>query len=143
MSSSLLLPVLVVFIAFFFFWTWRNNRKRRRDDEAKSAQLVKGVDVMTTFGLFGTVDSIDLENNKVVLETSPGNFVTVHRQAIGRIETPADTTADVDAASASSTSTTTNSATTNSAIAEANAAAQAQAAGAADQPKFGERKSDD
>ena len=143
MSSSLLLPVLVVFIAFFFFWQWRSNRRRRAEDEKKASQLVKGVDVMTNFGLFGTVESVDLENNKVVLETSPGNFVTVHRQAIGRIDTPAATTdattGDTDVAATPVQTTD----TTSSAIAEANAAARAQASGATDQPKFGERKSDD
>jgi len=141
MSSSLLLPVLVVFIAFFFFWQWRSNRRRRAEEDKKASQLVKGVDVMTNFGLFGTVESVDLENNKVVLETSPGHFVTVHRQAIGRIETPAATTETTATDVAATPVETTD--TTSSAIAEANAAARAQASGATDQPKFGERKSDD
>jgi preprotein translocase subunit YajC len=143
MSSSLLLPVLVVVIIFFFVWQWRGNRRRRAEDEKKSAQLVKGVDVMTNFGLFGTVDSVDLENNKVVLETSPGHFVTVHRQTIARIETPAEAEAAGDVATpAAPTGTTPSHETTSSAIDEANAAARAQAAGS-DKPQFGERKSDD
>lgn len=143
MSSSVLLPVLIVFLVLFFLWNWRSTRKRRQAEQEKTSQLAKGVDVMTNFGLFGTVESIDLENNKVVLQTSPGHFVTVHRQTIARIETPADATdatSPVDSAGASSASSPNS---TTSAIAEANAAAQAQAAGASDQPKFGERKSDD
>jgi preprotein translocase subunit YajC len=132
MNNSVLLVVMVVVIAFFFFWSWRGNRKRQRAEAEKSSQLVKGVEIMTNSGIFGTVESVDLENNKVVLETSPGNFLTIHRQAISRIETPAE--ASVDAAPAEST------ATTASAIDAANADAQAQAAQAAEQqPEFGER----
>lgn len=147
MGNSVLLPVMVVIIAFFFFWTWRGNRKRRRDEEQKTAQLVKGVEVMTNFGLFGTVDSIDLDNNKVVLEVSPGTLITVHRQTIARIETPADAVAP-DAVGTGDVTTTTHTSTSSSAIDAANAAAQAQAARASDQPEFGERttptrKSDD
>ncbi|MFC4244567.1 preprotein translocase subunit YajC [Gryllotalpicola reticulitermitis] len=140
MGNSVLLPVMIVIIAFFFFWTWRGNRKRRRDEEQKTSQLVRGVEVMTNFGLFGTVDSIDLENNKVVLEVSPGTRITVHPQTIARIETPAE--------SEGTEASTTTAATSSSAIEEANRAAQAQAAKASDQPEFGERttpsrKSDD
>jgi preprotein translocase subunit YajC len=124
---------MVVIIAFFFFWSWRGNRKRQAAEAEKTSQLVKGVEVMTNSGIFGTVESVDLENNKVVLEISPGNLLTIHRQAISRIETPAE--ASVDA-----TSTEAGSETTASAIDAANADAQDQAATTADeQPEFGER----
>ena len=35
---------------------------------------------MTNFGVFGTILSIDEEENQVLLETSPGTVLTVHRQ---------------------------------------------------------------
>ncbi|MCL2516359.1 MAG: preprotein translocase subunit YajC [Microbacteriaceae bacterium] len=120
MGNSTLLVVMVVILAFFFFWTWRNNRKRQKAEAEKAAQLQPGVDVMTNFGLFGTIHSLDLENNKVVLELSPGTLVTVHKQAISRIETPASAD-DEDVA-----------APVSSAIDDANAAAQAQANQASD-----------
>jgi len=124
-SNPTFLIVMVVILAFFFFWTWRNNKKRRQAEAEKTAQLQPGVEVMTNFGLFGTVDSIDAENNKVQLEISPGTVVTVHKQTIARIETPADEAA-ADAAPA---------ATASSAVDEANAAAQAQADQASDTRK--------
>ncbi|GAA4172415.1 preprotein translocase subunit YajC [Gryllotalpicola koreensis] len=140
-NNPTLIVLMVVIIGFFFFWTWRNNRKRQRDEAEKSSQLVKGVEIMTNSGIFGTIESVDLENNKVVLETSPGQFLTVHRQAISRIETPLPASDDSDTAESST-------AASSSAIDQANAEAQAQAAKAADQkPEFGERipptKSDD
>lgn len=138
-SNPTLIVLMIVIIGFFFFWTWRNNRKRQRDEAEKSSQLVKGVEIMTNSGIFGTIESVDLDNNKVVLETSPGQYLTVHRQAIARIETPLPASDDADAASVESTA---------SAVDQANAEAQAQAAKTADQkPEFGERippaKSDD
>ncbi|GAA4155465.1 hypothetical protein GCM10022286_04450 [Gryllotalpicola daejeonensis] len=133
-NNPTLLIVMVVIIGFFFFWSWRGNRKRQAAEAEKSAQLVKGVEVMTNAGIFGTVESVDLENNKVVLETSPGNFLTVHRQAISRIETPAESSVDSASTDAAGT------ATSASAIDAANAEAHAQAANTADQkPAFGER----
>jgi preprotein translocase subunit YajC len=126
-NNPTFLIVMVVILAFFFFWTWRNNKKRRQADAEKTAQLQPGVEVMTNFGLFGTVESIDAENNKVRLEVSPGTIVTVHKQTIARIETPAD--ADEAAADA------TPAATASSAVDEANAAAQAQADQASDTRK--------
>jgi preprotein translocase subunit YajC len=44
---------------------------------------------MTSFGLFGRILDIDEAENKVVLELSPGNTATVHRQAVTKIVEPA------------------------------------------------------
>jgi preprotein translocase subunit YajC len=43
---------------------------------------------MTTFGLFGTIESVDEAENKIVLRTGPTSEVTIHRQAVGRVVTP-------------------------------------------------------
>ena len=43
---------------------------------------------MTSFGLFGRIVEMDDEENKVVLELSPGNLATVHRQAVTKIIEP-------------------------------------------------------
>ena len=40
---------------------------------------------MTNFGLFGTVVGIDTDDNKVILEISPGTTATVHAQAIAKV----------------------------------------------------------
>jgi preprotein translocase subunit YajC len=44
---------------------------------------------MTSFGLYGRIVSIDEDENKVLLELSPGNLATVHRQAVTKIVEPA------------------------------------------------------
>ncbi|WP_338069458.1 preprotein translocase subunit YajC [Specibacter cremeus] len=69
---------------------FRKQRKAKAAQQEKQAQLAPGVNVMTNFGLFGTVLAVDAEENKVVLELSPGTTATVHRQTISKITLPED-----------------------------------------------------
>lgn len=73
--------VLVVLIIFMV----RNSRKRRRDALEMQEKLKVGAEVMTNFGLYGKVKKIDDADNKLVLETSPGQTITVHRQVVARV----------------------------------------------------------
>lgn len=73
--------VLVVLVIFMV----RNSRKRKRDAEEMQQKVRPGVEVMTNFGLYGKIKKIDEVENKVVLETSPGQTMTVHRQTISRV----------------------------------------------------------
>lgn len=76
-----MLAVLAVLIFFMF----RNSQKRKREQQDLQSKVTPGADVMTNFGLFGTILSIDDEENKVELQTSPGVVLTVHRQTITRV----------------------------------------------------------
>jgi preprotein translocase subunit YajC len=79
--------IIVIFVVFMF----RNGRKRQRDQLALTHGLKAGAEVMTTFGVFGTIQSVDEAENRVVLKTGPTSEITIHRQAIGRIvSTPDD-----------------------------------------------------
>jgi len=83
MDPTLLLmgAVLVVLIIFMV----RNSRKRRRDALEMQEKLRVGAEVMTNFGLYAKVKKIDDVDNKLVLETSPGQTITVHRQVVARV----------------------------------------------------------
>jgi preprotein translocase subunit YajC len=76
-----MLAVLAVLIFFMF----RNSRKRKAETEKLQSQIVPGAEVMTNFGLFGTLLSIDEVSNVAEIETSPGNVLRVHRQTITRV----------------------------------------------------------
>lgn len=76
---------MLVILAVLIFFMFRNGQKRKKDQEALQSKVVPGADVMTNFGLFGTIVSIDEEDNKVDLEVSPGVEVKVHRQTITRV----------------------------------------------------------
>jgi preprotein translocase subunit YajC len=93
---SLLLPLALAFLIFTMF---RRQRKAQKEVKEMRTHMEPGTEVMTQFGLFGTIVSIDQENNKAVLELSPGNLATVHTQALSKVvqQEPAAADADEDA----------------------------------------------
>jgi preprotein translocase subunit YajC len=79
---TLLLPVA---LGLFLFMMFRKQKKVQSQLQQQRSQMVPGTEVMTQFGLYGTVLSVDQEENKAVLEISPGNTATVHLQALTKI----------------------------------------------------------
>nr|WP_319640314.1 preprotein translocase subunit YajC [Acaricomes phytoseiuli] len=90
MDVSLLLPLLL--IAVLAMLMFRRSRQQQKTMTELQTKVQPGVDVMTSFGLFGRVVSIDDAENQVVLELSPGNNATVHRQAVTKVIESADST---------------------------------------------------
>ncbi|TFD93974.1 preprotein translocase subunit YajC [Cryobacterium lactosi] len=87
--------VMLAVLALLVFFMFRNGRKRQKDTLALQSKMVAGADVMTNFGLYGTIVSIDEEENKVALEIAPGTIVQIHRQTIARVVESAETTYDI------------------------------------------------
>ncbi|MHA7283827.1 preprotein translocase subunit YajC [Arthrobacter sp. TMS2-4] len=94
---SLLLPLALAFLIFTMF---RRQRKAQQQVRDIRTQMEPGTEVMTQFGLYGTIVSIDQDNNKAVLELSPGTFATVHTQALAKVvqQEPAVAAEDADPA---------------------------------------------
>lgn len=85
-------PFLLVMLAIFgllIFSMFRRSKKAQQQQQKLHQSLGPGVEVMTTMGLFGTILSVDKDENKAVIELSPGNTATVHLQAIGKAVDPA------------------------------------------------------
>lgn len=74
--------LLLVVLAAFLYFQFRNSRKRQAEAEKRREAMVPGTEVMTNFGLFGTIVSIDEDENIAVLEISPGVTARVHRQVL-------------------------------------------------------------
>ncbi|MFD1713628.1 preprotein translocase subunit YajC [Amnibacterium flavum] len=89
--------IMVLVLAVLIFFTFRNGRKRSRDMAAMQDRTRVGAEIMTNFGLFGTIVAIDDEENQVQVETSPGTILTVHRQTIAKIITPDEVVSDDEA----------------------------------------------
>ena len=87
MNDTLLNIALVVVLALFVIYAFRNSRKAKAKQAELKSQIVPGVEVMTNFGLFGTLVSVDEISNVAEIETSPGNIVRVHRQTIAKVVT--------------------------------------------------------
>jgi preprotein translocase subunit YajC len=97
---DLMTILLLVIFAFFIFTMFRRNKKAQAQQAQMQSKFVPGVEVMTSFGLFGRIVSFDDVENKVVLELSPGTTATVHRQAVSKIVEPTETPADEDSTGA-------------------------------------------
>jgi preprotein translocase subunit YajC len=80
--------LLFVMLGLFVFMMFRRNKKTQQQQAQLQSKFEPGVEVMTSFGLFGRIVEIDEEENKVLLEISPGNTATVHRQAVTKIVEP-------------------------------------------------------
>lgn len=87
--------VMLAVLALLVFFMFRNGRKRQKDTLSLQSKMVPGADVMTNFGLYGTIVSIDEEENKVALEIAPGTTVQIHRQTIARVVEPVVVADDV------------------------------------------------
>lgn len=80
--------LLFVMLGVFIFMMFRRNKKAQQQQAELQSQFGPGVEVMTSFGLFGRIVDMDEAENKVTLELSPGNLATVHRQAVTKIVEP-------------------------------------------------------
>ncbi len=89
-TTYIMLAVLAVLVIFMF----RNSRKRQRAQAELREKIVPGVEVMTNFGMYGTLLSIDAENNTAMIETSPGTVIKVHSQTVSRVVDPPVSDAD-------------------------------------------------
>jgi len=125
MDPTLLL--LVVAFGIFIVFQVISGRKRRRETTERTSRFVPGVEIMTNYGLYGTILEIDEETNVVTLESTPGTVLRVHRQTLLKV---ADYAPAADPTDADDT--------------EAIAAVPADEAPAADTapPAFGERIED-
>lgn len=88
--------IIVLVLAFGLLWLMSSRtRKQQREQASFRANLAVGQEVMTASGYFGTV--VDVEDDVVVLESTPGNTSRWLRAAVARVvEPPADDGSDED-----------------------------------------------
>ncbi|MGY6496981.1 MAG: preprotein translocase subunit YajC [Microcella sp.] len=77
--------VMIGVLGLLIFFMVRNSRKRRAMVDELQQKMVPGAEVMTNFGLFGTLVAIDEDENIATIEVSPGNTIRVHRQTLARV----------------------------------------------------------
>lgn len=76
-------------IAVLIFFMFRNGKKRQQAQQEMQNNLVPGAEVMTQSGIYGTVESVNEEDNRVTIVSGSSSLV-VHRNAIGQIITPVE-----------------------------------------------------
>lgn len=77
---------LFFFLALTFLgvWIFISGRNRKKAAEKLRSEVVKGASVMLTSGIFGKVLSV--KDDRVELETAPGQKLTVAIGAVSRID---------------------------------------------------------
>ncbi|GGL69887.1 preprotein translocase subunit YajC [Curtobacterium sp. Csp1] len=91
MDQSIFLIVIIVAFAAFMFYS---SRKRKKQQAELQTKMQPGARVMLSFGLYGTLLSVDDEKVTADVEIAPGTVVTVHRQTLSRVVD--DNASDVD-----------------------------------------------
>lgn len=88
-------------LALLILFMVRNSRKQRQMQQELQEKLVPGAEVMTSFGLYAHVVSIDDDTNIAIIDAGGGTLLRVHRQTLTRVvedevveETPADEASD-------------------------------------------------
>lgn len=76
------LIIVVVALGLFIFMQFRTAKKRRNEAAELQEKMLPGTEIMTNYGLYGTIISIDEENNVATIETTPGTVLRIHRQTI-------------------------------------------------------------
>ena len=76
---------MLAILAVLIFFMFRNSRKRKQQQEELQTKMQPGANVMTSFGLFGTLISVDELANEAELEIAPGVTVRVHRQTLAKV----------------------------------------------------------
>ena len=93
-SSSFLLILIVIGAAFYFLF-YRPQQKKARALREVGNTFEVGDEVLTAGGIVGYV--IEIDNDRVTLETSVGaSFVVLRQYILRKIEAPVDTDADDD-----------------------------------------------
>ncbi|MCS5733235.1 preprotein translocase subunit YajC [Herbiconiux daphne] len=88
MAIDPLTIIMLVVLAVLVFFMFRNSRKRKAQALELQSKVAVGAEVMTNFGVYGTILEMDDEENQVLLETTPGTVLRVHRQTVTRVVTP-------------------------------------------------------
>ncbi|WP_085529547.1 preprotein translocase subunit YajC [Kocuria massiliensis] len=81
-SNFLLLGLMLVVVVVFLVLPMRRQKKMRAQMAERQESMVPGTRVMTQFGVFGTIVSVDRPNNRAVIEVAPKTEITVHLGAV-------------------------------------------------------------
>ncbi|MFC4562604.1 preprotein translocase subunit YajC [Nocardiopsis mangrovi] len=89
-GASLVQPVMMILLIGVVFWLLilRPQKKMRERESEIQQRLQPGVEVLTKAGFYGTV--VDVRDNDVELEISPGTRIRMLKAGVGEVITPVD-----------------------------------------------------
>ena len=79
-----LLPILIIF-AIIYFLMIRPQTKRQKEKEKMLEALNKGDEVMTSGGIYGTIEALKPKEGQVILKIGKDTKITVARNSISQV----------------------------------------------------------
>lgn len=80
-SSTSLLPILIIVVLFMLVYMTMSRRSRARRAQQMQNDVVPGTPIRTTAGMYGTVTSLE-DNDDVMVEVAPGVTIRMMRRAV-------------------------------------------------------------
>ncbi|MBR2556057.1 MAG: preprotein translocase subunit YajC [Aeriscardovia sp.] len=81
MGSDSVMVIIIVLMCIFMWWSMRKQRKSQKTQEDWRKSLHPGDPVATVSGLLGTVESVDIDHDQIVIN-SEGSLSRWRIQAI-------------------------------------------------------------
>lgn len=81
-GNLLMILVMLAAIIFLFIVPARRQKKMQAELKARQESMGPGTEVMTNFGLFGTIVEVNTADNYAIIETAPGVNMKVHLQTV-------------------------------------------------------------
>ena len=85
------LIVLIALFALFWLFIIKPQRRRLQEQRTLHESVAVGDEIVTMGGLIGHVQSVDAEDDTLVVEIAPGTNVRVVRRGIAAIISPEET----------------------------------------------------
>jgi preprotein translocase subunit YajC len=80
-SSTSLLPIILIVVLFMIVYMTMTRRRRANQAQQSQNAIVPGTRVRTTAGMYGTVTSVE-DNDDVMVEVAPGVNIRMMRRAV-------------------------------------------------------------
>ncbi|WP_237188257.1 preprotein translocase subunit YajC [Rothia nasimurium] len=85
-SPVFMLALLAIMMLVLIVLPARRAKKAQQQLQERQDSMVPGTKVMTNFGLYGSIVSINKEDTTAQLEIAPGTVVKVHLMTVTTIE---------------------------------------------------------
>jgi preprotein translocase subunit YajC len=80
-SGTSLLPIILIVVLFMLVYMTMSRRSRAKRAQQTQSAVVPGTRVRTTSGMYGTVTSVE-DNDDVMVEVAPGVSIRMMRRAV-------------------------------------------------------------
>jgi preprotein translocase subunit YajC len=80
-SGTSLLPIILIVVLFMIVYMTMTRRKRASQAQQMQNTVVPGARVRTTSGMYGTVTSVE-DNDDVMVEVAPGVNIRMMKRAV-------------------------------------------------------------